>query len=233
MALAEDGVLLAAVGAAEVAVVLHQAQNGDVHHLGHLDGLGDNHAHQILGGGDHHDAVHRQGLEHRQGHVAGSGGHIHKQVVHVAPDDIGPELLHRPGDHRAAPHHRVGLVLGEQVEAHNLNAGFGLRRVDAQLAALGLGVDAEGGGDGGAGDVGVQDAHRLAHAAHGHRQRGGDQALAHAALAADHGDDLPDVGQAVGRGAEVLGRGALPAALAAGGAVVRTIGHDFRSFFPM
>ena len=74
---------------------------------------------------------------------------------------------------------------------------------------------------------------RLAHAAHGHRQRGGDQALAHAALAADHGDDLPDVGQAVGRGAEVLGRGALPAALAAGGAVVRTIGHSFRSFFPM
>ena len=64
-----------------------QAQNGDVHHLGHLDGLGDNHAHQILGGGDHHDAVHRQGLEHRQGHIAGSGGHIHKQVVHVAPDE--------------------------------------------------------------------------------------------------------------------------------------------------
>ena len=139
VALAEDGVLLAAVGAAEVAVVLHQAQNGDVHHLGHLDGLGDNHAHQILGGGDDDDAVHREGLEHRQGHVAGSGGHIPKEIAHLAPDDVGPELLDRAGDDRAAPDDRVGLVLGEEVETHDLNAGLGLRRVDTPAHCPGRG----------------------------------------------------------------------------------------------
>ena len=48
MALAENLMLLAAVGALEVAVVLHQTQDGDVHELSHLDRLGDDHAHQVL-----------------------------------------------------------------------------------------------------------------------------------------------------------------------------------------
>ena len=131
--------------------------------------------------------------KHGEGHVAGARRHVHEEVVHVPPDHVGPELLHRPGDDGAPPHHRVGLMLHEQVEAHDLDTGLGDRRVDAQLAALGLGVDAEGGGDGGAGDVGVQHAHLLAQPAHGHRQGGGHQALAHAPLAADHGDDLAHV----------------------------------------
>ena len=193
-----------------------------MHHLGHLHRLGDDHAHQVLGRGDHHNAVNGEGLEHGEGHVAGSRGHVHKHIVYISPDHVAPELLDGTGDDGAPPDHRVGLVLGEQVEAHDADAGLGLGGIDAQLAALGPGVDAEGGGDGGAGDVGVQHGHLLAHAAHGHRQGGGHQALAHAALAADHGDDLSDVGQAVGGDVEVLGRSTLPAALTAGGAVVGT-----------
>ena len=231
VALAEDGVLLAAVRALEVAVVLHQAQHGNVHHLGHLDGLGDDHAHQILGRGDHDDPVHREGLEHSQGHVTGSGRHIHEEIVQLAPDDIGPELLDSAGNDRAAPDDGVGLILGEEVEAHHLHPALGGLGVDAQLAARGPGVDAESLGDGGAGDVGVQDADLLAQAGHGAGQRGGHQALADAALSADHGDDLLDVGELMGRDLEALGAGALRAALAAGGAVVGAFRHGSCSFF--
>ena len=82
-------------------------------------------------------------------------------------------------------------------------------------------MDAEGLGDGGAGDVRVQDAHPVAHPGHGDRQLGGDHALAHAALAADHADDVADHGMGVAGLVQVLG---LAAAVAAGGAVMGALG---------
>ena len=57
-------------------------------------------------------------------------------------------------------------------------------------------------------------------------QGGGDGALAHAPLAAYHGDDLANAGELIAGGVQVHGGGALPAALAAGGAVMGTFGHD-------
>ena len=67
----------------------------------------------------------RQGLEHRQRHVAGSGRHIHEQIVHLAPDHVGPELLDGAGDDRAAPDDRGrSRSRSEQVQAHDLDAGL-------------------------------------------------------------------------------------------------------------
>ncbi len=60
-------------------------------------------------GGHHHDAVHGDGLEHREGHVAGSGGHVDEQVVQLAPTHVGPELLDHAGQEAAPPDHGVPL----------------------------------------------------------------------------------------------------------------------------
>ena len=111
MGLAEDFNLFAAVRALQIGVVLNEAQHRNVHHVGHLHSFGNDHRHQILGGGNNDHTVDGQALEYSQGHVAGSGRHIYEHIVHVFPDHIGPELLHRAGDDRAAPHNRIGGVV--------------------------------------------------------------------------------------------------------------------------
>lgn len=55
MTLAEDLMALAAVRAAEVAVVLHKADDGHMHHLGHAYGLGHDHGDKLLRRGDDHE----------------------------------------------------------------------------------------------------------------------------------------------------------------------------------
>ena len=91
-------------------------------------------------------------------------------------------------------------------------------------------MDAEGLGDGGAGDVRVQHGAVVAPALHLGGQQAGDQALAHAALAADHGDDLVDLGIGVELLAEALGLRAGGAVLPAGGAIVCALAHEKTSF---
>ena len=153
-ALAEEGDLPAAVGTEEVAHILHQTNDGDVHHLRHLDRFFDHHAYQLLRRGHDDDAVQRDGLEDVQGYVAGAGRHIHKEIVYV-PDDVGPELGDYAADHRAAPDHGIGLVIQQEIDADELDAGLRFDREHPALIGHGPAVDAEGLGDGGAGDVGV------------------------------------------------------------------------------
>ena len=76
LALAKDLDLLAAVGALNIAHVLDNAQNGDVHLLGHVDRLGDDHRDQILRARDDDDAVDRQRLEDGERDVACSRRHV-------------------------------------------------------------------------------------------------------------------------------------------------------------
>ena len=63
LALAEDRDDLAAVRADGVAHVLHDAEDGDLHQLGHVHGLGDDHGDEFLRGSDDDDAVDGKGLE--------------------------------------------------------------------------------------------------------------------------------------------------------------------------
>ena len=224
-ALAEEGDLPAAVGTEEVAHILHQTNDGDVHHFRHLDRLFYHHADQLLGRGHDDDAVQGDGLEDVQGYVAGAGRHIHKEIVYV-PDDVRPELGDHAADHRAPPDHGVGLVIQQEVDADELDAGLRLNREHAALVGHGPAVDAEGLGDGGAGDVRVQDAHLMPGAAGQDRQLAGDHGFADAALAGYDAVDLAYAGGGVVGFQEGLGFGAFPAALAAGAAVVGAFCHS-------
>ena len=115
MALAEDGDLLAAIRTDKVAVVLHDAEYRNLHGFCHVEGLGHDHAYQILGGRNDNDAFHRKGLEDRQWYITGSWRHIHEQEVQFAPDHIAPELFYHVGDDRSSPDHRVLLVGNEKI----------------------------------------------------------------------------------------------------------------------
>ena len=175
------------------------------------------------GAGHDDDAVHRQSLEHVQGHVTGSGRHIHEHIVHVLPQHVAPELLDHAADDGAAPDDGVGLVLQQQVHAHQLDAGAGDDGEDSVLGGGGPAMDTEGLGDGGAGDVGVENGGFKAAALHGNSQHRGDKAFAYAAFAADNADDLFDIAHLIHGRKKALRILAGRTFLAAAGAVVRTI----------
>ena len=67
---------------------------------------------------------HRKGLENSKRNVARSGGHIHEQIIKLAPDDIRPELLHHARNDRASPDHCLFRIRHQKIQAHNLDAIF-------------------------------------------------------------------------------------------------------------
>ena len=198
-----------------------------MHHVGHVDGLIDDHADELLRGRDDDHARHGQGLEHRQRHVARSGRHVDEHIVHVVPLDVGPELGHGAGDDRATPDDGVGLVREQEVDGHDLDAGAGAVGIQEVLAAHGAAVDAEGLRDGRAGDVGIEHGRLMAAALHLAGEQTRHEALANAALAGHDCDDLIDAGAGTQRLLQgfrlVLGTG-----LAAGRTVVRAVFGCFR-----
>ena len=161
-----------------------------MHHFGHLHSLGNDHAHQVLGRSDDDDTIHRQALEHGQRYIAGSGRHIHEQVVHILPDHIGPELLDSAGNDGATPDHRRSGIIQQQIDGHHLDTAAAQRGVQAILGcALAFG-HAEGSGCGGAGNISIQHANPLALPGHSYSQHGGDGGLTDAALAGNNGNDI-------------------------------------------
>ena len=234
LALAEDLHAFAAVRALEVTVVLHKAVDRDVHHPRHVDGLGDDHGHETLRARDDHDTVDRQRLEHRQHHVACSGRQVDEHIVHLAPAHIGPELLDRAADDRAAPDDGVRLIGQQQVDGHDLDALRRDGREHPVVAADDLLVQAEGLRNGRAGDVGVENGGLVAKLVHGHGQHGGHGRFADAALAGDDGDDLFHLRVFVGFGKQALLL-AVRTAFAAARTVAAASAHNqntpFVSFF--
>ena len=198
MAVAKHMDVLAAVGADGVAHIFDQTQNGHMHHLGHLDGLADDHADQLLRAGYDNDAVHRQRLKDSQRHIAGSRGHINEQEINI-PHDLLPELLDSTGNDGAAPDHGGLGVIEQQIDAHDLNAGAAADRVDALAVTGGRTLHAEQAGNRRAGNIGVQYAGLVAKAAHRDGQHGAGHAFADAALAGNNADDLFDTASCVRR----------------------------------
>ena len=127
--------------------------------------------------------------------------------IQLAPGDVLPKLLDRPGDDRAAPDDRRIVVFKHQVDAHHLDALFGFGGEDVLAVAERLVVDAEHARDGGTGDIRIEHADAVAHAAEHDGQLAGDEGFANAALAADDADDLAT--GACGLGAALAGRTAL------------------------
>ena len=87
-------------------------------------------------------------------------------------------------------------------------------------------MNAEGLGDGGTGDVGIQNAHLVAAAAHGDGQLAGDHGLADAALAGHDAIDFADLGLGMMLLQQGLRLLTFAAALAAGGAIMDAFAHD-------
>ena len=85
-------------------------------------------------------------------------------------------------------------------------------------------MNAEGLGDGGAGDIRVQNGAVMAPALHLGSHQTGDQGLAHAALAADNGNNLLHAGRRIQLFAEAFGA-SFGAVFAAAGTIMGAFAH--------
>ena len=124
-------------------------------------------------------------------------------------------------------------MLQQQVHAHQLNAGAAFGGQNGVAHALCPVMNAEGPGNGGAGNVRVQNGHVVAVPPHCHRQLTGDHRLADAALAGHDAVDLAHPA-AVPQGLFLKGIYFLTfaAAFAAGTAIMGTFAHCRFSFYP-
>ena len=103
-------------------IILHHAHHVEVQLANHVDAaLGVQHR-QVLGGADHHEPVHGQGLHHRQRRVRGAGRQVDHQVVQFVPLGVLEELVDGVVNHRAAPDDGLFLVLLEVCHGHHLDA---------------------------------------------------------------------------------------------------------------
>ena len=209
LALAEDLVTLAAVGAPEITHILNETENGNIHHLCHIHSLLNNHTDQILRRGHDDDALDGKRLENGEGNIAGSGRHIYEHIVNFAPVYIGPELLDNTRDNGTAPDNGCGVILQKKVDGHNLDAVGAYLGLDALLACLGaILVETEHLGNGGTGYISVQNGGVEAAAAHLAGHKSGYKALANAALTGYNGNYIFNIGISIHRLNEALGFGA-------------------------
>ena len=189
--------------------VLDDAEDRHADLLEHLDALLGVEQRDVLRRGHDHRAGHRHALRQRELDVAGAGRQVDDQVVEVLPVGLAQQLLQRLRGHRAAPDH--GLVLVDQeADRHHLHAVVLQRLHGLAVLALGPARDAQHHRQAGAVDVGIEQADAGALGRQRERQVGGGGALADAALARGHGDDVLDVGHqlhaALHRMADHLGR---------------------------
>ena len=135
-----------------------------------------------LRGGHHQDLRAGQQLGQRDGDVAGTGGQVEQEYVEVAPVHVGEELLQRPVQHRAAPHHG-GVAAGEHADRDDLHPVRARRHDHVFDLGRPLGHPQHS-RHGVAVDIRVDHAHGEPASRQGGRQVDRDAGLAHAALAA-------------------------------------------------
>ena len=190
MAFAEHMDLFAAIGAFDIRHIFHDAEDGHVHLLRHIHGFADDHRNQFLRRGHDNETVHGQRLEHRQSHIAGAGRHIHKHIIHITPDHIGPELFHGAANHGAAPDDGLIFFFKEQIDGHDFNAVLGQGGNQAFVTAFGTLMDAEALRDGRTGEVRIENGRAVAAAVHILSQHRSDERFPHAAFTTDHADNF-------------------------------------------
>ena len=99
-------------------------------------------------------------------------------------------LLDSAGDDRAAPDDGIGFVFQQQVHAHQLDAVAAGHGDHAAVIGHGAGVGAESLGDGGTGDVGIQNTNLISFSLQKNSKHRGNERFTNAALAADNTDNL-------------------------------------------
>ena len=199
MAVAEHLDLSIAAGAFDIAHVLNQTENPDVHHIRHFCRFFDNHGNQFLRTGNNHDSVKRQRLENRQGNISGSGRAVYKKIINIVPDGFRPELLDCAGDDRTAPDYGVIFIRQHQIDRHDVNSGCGGRRNQTGFVPFYVLFHSERLRNGGAGDVGVQNADLVSFACHQYGKHTCDKRFSDAALSADDTDHMTDRAERVRR----------------------------------
>ena len=148
----------------------------------HLDALLGIQQRNVLRRRDDHRARHGYTLAQGELDVARTGGHVHNQVIQIAPIRLAQQLLQRLRCHRAAPDH--GFVLSHQkANGHDLHTIVFQRLHGLAVVALGATIDAHHHRNAGAVDVGIQQAHAGPLGGQSQGQIDGRSALAHAALA--------------------------------------------------
>ena len=204
MTFAEDLILFPGIRAGEMRVVLHHAQDLDVHHIRHLHGFGYHHGYQFLRTGHDDDAIHGDGLKDRQGHISCARRHIDEKKVIFSPDHIREELLYRIGQNRSSPDHRVRFIFKQQIDGHELDACSCFHGHDTMLRCHGLSFDAIGFGNGGTCDVRVQHCCAIAFSVHLHCHHGCHGGFPDAAFSADHTDDMLETAHGIGLDVEIV-----------------------------
>ena len=185
----EDIDLVIAVRADEVAHVLGDAEDFDVHLVEHLDGLARILQRNVGGRGDDDGAGQRHGLGQRDHHVAGAGRQIDDEVVELSPGHAPEELLDDAVQHGTAPHQR--LVSGIQIADRDGANAVALGGNDAVVGSqLGLAACAQHQRNVGAVDVGVEQSDLEAEARQSQREIDGESGFADSALAGADGNDL-------------------------------------------
>ena len=189
--------MFSAVRAYQIAVVFHNTQHIDFHHLCHLISFTYNHLYQILRGRYDHDTFYRQRLEYCQRYITGSRRHIYEQIVQISPDHIGPELFYHICQNRSSPDDRFVFSRKQQVYRHYLNAVFCLDRIDTGIYCLCRALDTIHLRDGGSCDIRIQDTYFVTFLYHSICQRCGNEGFTNAAFSADDANHMFYVGLAV------------------------------------
>ena len=188
-ATAEDVGHVAAVRAHEAAHVLDDPDDRHVQPAQHRESLGDVRERHVLGRGDEHGATDRHGLGERELRIGGAGRQVHHEVVQLSPLHVAQELRDGAADERAAPHDGLALR-DEELDRDRLHS-MALEGDDLVGRTRDrLTLDAEHHRDVGTGDVRVQETDRRASPGERNGEVHADRALADAALAGGHGDDV-------------------------------------------
>ena len=174
--------------------VFDDAENRDTYLLEHLEALARIQQGDVLRGCDDYGAGNRHFLRQRQLDVAGTGRHIHDQIVEVAPVGFLEQLLECAGHHRSAPYHRR-LDINHEADRAGLDAVAHHRLKRFTVGRLRPAGDAQHLWLRRAIDVRVQDPDRRALSRQRQRQVDGGGRFADPTLARCHRNDVLDVGQ--------------------------------------
>ena len=185
---------MAAVAADMHGHVFNNAEDGHAHLLKHLQALLGIDQGDVLRGGHDDGAGDGHALRQGQLDIASARRHVHHQIVQILPARLAQELLKRLGGHGAAPDHGL-VLLDEEADGHHLQAMRHQRLHGLAILALWLTVNTQHQRQAGAVNVGIQNADARAFGGQRQRQIGRRGALAHAALARGHGDDVFHTGQ--------------------------------------
>ena len=196
-AVGEDFRAVSAGRAGEVAHVLDNPENGNVHLAEHVESLAGVDERQILWCGDDHGAGERRPLGERKLDIAGPRRQIDDHDVGLAPRHLAQHLFQGALHHRTAPHH--GLVLSDQEADRHRRDAVGHLRIEQRPVSLGLARQSEEARRRRTVDVRVKENDLAAPGCQGQRQVGRGGRLADATLAAGHRHDGLDAIDAAGR----------------------------------